>query len=90
MSATGAIKMKNRPGTAAHIILKMGGPTALAKLLREVFPDNPEAHHDYDYLRRLAYSGKDLPPQMLKNILAAARIAGILITPEDVFPPLHR
>lgn len=77
---------------AQNVIMKFGGPYKMAKQLREIYPDDPEYHlapstiYRWMYPREAGGTNGEIPVRVLKGIVKAARIAGIMIAPEELYP----
>lgn len=76
---------------AQTIIAKFGGPRELARVLKEV-SDDPKEHYHPSTIYRWMYpedaggTGGEIPTPALKTIIKAARVAGVLLTPDDIYP----
>lgn len=79
---------------AETVIRKFGNARELARVLKAAFPDEPRFHYDYSAIYRWMYpvevggTGGEIPTAALKAVLRAARFAGILLTPKDIYPKI--
>jgi hypothetical protein len=74
---------------AENIIRKFGGAREMARVLKEIFPEdhyNPSSIYRWTYPKEAGGTGGEIPTAALKMVVKAARIAGILLTPQDLFP----
>jgi hypothetical protein len=78
---------------AQSIISKFGGPGALARTLKEC-SDDPKDHYNRTTIYRWMYprdkggTGGEVPTAALKSILKCARLAGVMLSSEDIYPHL--
>jgi hypothetical protein len=76
---------------AQTIIAKFGGPRELARVLKEV-SDDPNDHYHPSTIYRWMYpqdvggTGGEIPLPALKTILKAARVAGVMLTADEIYP----
>lgn len=74
---------------ADHILSAFGGPRALARVLKALFPDkkwDPSAIYRWTYPKSKGGTGGMIPSHALPYIVKAARIAGILLPQENFYP----
>ena len=76
---------------AQSIIMKFGGARELARTLRECSDDprdhfTPSAIYRWMYPREAGGRGGEIPLPALQTILRCARIAGVMLSPEDIYP----
>ena len=67
---------------ATRIITKFGGPIDLAKLLECA----PSTVYRWTYAVSEGGTGGNIPPRPLSRIIALARIHGVHLTKDDVYP----
>jgi hypothetical protein len=78
---------------AQIIIHKFGGPRELARTLKAC-SDDPEDHYSPSTIYRWLYprdkggTGGEIPTKPLQTILRCARLAGVMLTTEDIYPTL--
>lgn len=78
---------------AETVINKFGGARELARAIKECFPDdhyNPSSIYRWMYPVSAGGTGGEIPAPAIKKVIKAARIAGILLTPEDLYPQKFR
>jgi hypothetical protein len=78
---------------AQNIIAKFGGARELARVLKEASEDsrdhyNPSTIYRWTYPKSEGGTGGEIPTAALKTIVKVARLAGVLLTPEDLYPHL--
>lgn len=78
---------------AANIIAKFGGASELCRMVNMVLrPDEvpwaPSTIYRWTYPVEAQGTGGEIPTRKIKTVLRAARLAGILITIEDLYPKL--
>ena len=76
---------------AQSIILKFGGARELARTLRECSDDpkdhfTPSAIYRWMYPRSAGGRGGEIPLPALQVILRCARLAGVMLTTDDIYP----
>lgn len=76
----------------AHIIIdKFGGPMELSRILRQC-SDDPKDHYAPSTIYRWMYprdkqgTGGEIPLMALQTILRCARLAGVILKTEDIYP----
>lgn len=80
---------------AQSIITKFGGARELARTLKEC-SDDPADHYEPSTIYRWMYprerggTGGEIPTSALKVILKCARIAGVMLSSEDIYPHLTK
>jgi hypothetical protein len=80
---------------AETVVHKFGGARELARAIQAAFPDpkdhyNPSSIYRWMYPLSVGGTGGEIPAGALKKVIKAARYAGILLTPEDLFPQKFR
>ena len=78
---------------AESVINKFGGARELARAIKALSPDdhyNPSSIYRWMYPKSAGGTGGEIPGPALKLIIKAARFAGILLTPEDLYPQRFR
>lgn len=99
----GIVRVRNRPGRrpkeirdalivpqAQTIIEKFGGVPNLVRALNAVRPQgyNPSSVYRWNYPVNKKGTGGEIPTRALKDVVRAARMEGILLTSEDLYPHL--
>lgn len=78
---------------AQTLVAKFGGPRELARILRQC-SDNPKDHitpstiYRWMYPRSRGGRGGEIPLESLQIILKCARLAGVMLKTEDIYPNL--
>lgn len=78
---------------AESVINKFGGARELARAIKDCFPEdhyNPSSIYRWMYPKSAGGTGGEIPGYALKKIIKAARMMGILLTPEDLYPQKFR
>lgn len=76
---------------AENIIRKFGGPRELARILKAV-SENPKDHitpatiYRWMYPRERGGQGGEIPLKSLQIVLRAARLAGVMLSTQDIYP----
>lgn len=73
---------------AARIIAKFGSPYALSRALTALGPErarSPSVIYRWTYPRTKGGTDGRIPSQAVDDVKAAARLEGVLLTPEDFF-----
>ncbi len=78
----------NTPETQAErVIRKFGGARRLSAVLKEIGrPRNATSIYRWTYSRTIGGAGGLIPSSGLKDVLLAARHAGIILSPDDLDP----
>lgn len=81
-------KLKKR-SQAVRVIEKFGGARRLAVILKTVDPENslnPSSIYRWTYPREKGGTGGVIPTAALPLLIRAARMEGLFLTPEDLYP----
>lgn len=72
---------------AETVIRKFGGARELARILAAMGkPINPSSIYRWMHPKEVGGSGGEIPVRHIKLIMKAARMAGILLTTNDLYP----
>lgn len=79
-----------KPTTPAEIVIaKFGGARNLMRALKQVDPEmalNPSSIYRWTYPKSKGGTGGVIPTRTLPKLMKAARLVGIFITSEDLYP----
>lgn len=80
---------------AQSVVAKFGGPYELARTLKEC-SDDPEDHYSPSTIYRWMYpkeaggTGGEIPTRGIQAVMKVARLAGVMLTTEDIYPHIFR
>lgn len=80
-------KLKPLKPQAKRVIDRFGGPRRLARILKAIGrPKDPACIYRWTYPKERGGTGGIIPTSAWNDVLFAARVEGILLTVEDLFP----
>jgi hypothetical protein len=76
---------------AQNIVRKFGGPAKMAETIAAIYPNSKDHIHRttiYRWMwpRHAGGTGGEIPLPSLQKVLKAARRAGVMLSPEDIYP----
>lgn len=77
------------PSQAEKVLAKFGGARSLARALQRLDPKkhrDPASIYKWTYPRDKGGTGGIIPGYALSAVLEAARVEGILLLPDDLYP----
>lgn len=85
----GQVNPSAPPSQAEKVLAKFGGARSLARALQRLDPKkhrDPASIYKWTYPRNKGGTGGLIPGYALGAVLEAARVEGILLSPDDLYP----